>query len=377
MHSYSRRHPIAFAWALILSLLLSACMATDDRGDSSASSPAASDGGGRDASPSSPPAEEAADGEASQESTGSGVSGSDGSGSGSGSGSDSGRSRPQGPNPAPAPQPPAVPRQPQGPGPAQPPGPPAPNQPPAPPPAPPAPGQPPALPPGPPAPAQPPAPETVVLDWLPIGPVGRNDPIWYLRLRDLHCESLPGFPEPFNTVEEAARTLCLGLKGDEAAWDAGVSALSTSPTDCWSVAAHEILSNIAAVRTQKPDAIVELAPRPGTACVPELTGLLDDEGNNEPLLVCAGAVIILDGSVIGLPSGTVRSVSVGTTTAPVSQRQSFTNNNFPLEFYFLAPPLTQGQSTTADVSIADSDWLVQGTVSLEYGTCPQRPGAAP
>jgi hypothetical protein len=219
----------------------------------------------------------------------------------------------------------------------------------------------------------------VVLDWLPIGPVGRNDPIWYVRLKDLNCESIPGFSEPFNTVEEAARTLCLGLKGDRAAWDAGVSALSTSPTDCWSEAAHEILNNIAAVLDQKPNAIVELAPRPGTACVPELTGVQDDEGDSQPFLVCAGDVLILDGNITGLPAGTVRSVNVGSTTAPVSQRQSFTDTNFPLEFYFLAPPLAEGLSTTAEVSIVDADWLVQGTASFEYAadqsTCPQAPGA--
>jgi hypothetical protein len=195
----------------------------------------------------------------------------------------------------------------------------------------------------------------------------------------LNCASIPGFDQPFNTVEEAARALCLGLKGDQAAWDAGASALSISPTDCWSVAAHEILSNIAAVRTQKPDAVVELAPRPGTACVPELTDVQDDEGNNQPSLVCAGDVIILDGNVTGLPAGTVRSVNVGSTTALVSQRQSFTDTNFPFEFYFLAPPLGEGQSTTADVSIADSDWLVQGSASFEYAadqtTCPQAPPA--
>lgn len=382
MHSYSRRHPIAFAWALILSLLLSACMATEDRSDPAASSPAASGESRQEASPSDRPAEETADGGTSQGSEGSGGSGSNNSGpgsnsgvDGSGSGSDPGRSRPQGPAPDPAPAPQPVPPQPQAPGPAQPPGPPAPAQPPAPPPAPQAPAQPPAPPPGPPAAAQPPAPETVVLEWLPIGPVGRNDPIWYVRLKDLNCASIPDSNEPFNTVEEASKTLCLGLRGDQAAWDAGIAALSTSPTDCWSEAAHEILSNIAAVRKQKPDAIVELAPRTGTACVPELTGLLDAEGISEPSPVCPGDVVILDGSVTGLPAGTVRSVKVGPTTALL--QQGSTSN----DLYFLAPRLTEGQSTSAEVSIADSDWLVQGSASFEYAadqsTCPQAPGAAP
>ena len=219
-----------------------------------------------------------------------------------------------------------------------------------------------------------------MLDWLPIGPVGRGDPIWYVRLKDLNCESVPGFSEPFNTVEEAARTLCFGLKGDQAAWEAGVPALSTSPPDCWSEAAQQILSNIAAVRIQKPDAIIELAPRPGTACVPKLKAVQDDAGDSQPFQVCAGDVLILDGSVTGLPAGTVRSVNVGSATALVSQRQSFTDTNFPFEFYFLAPPLAEGQPTTAEVSIADADWQVQGSASFEYAadqsTCPA-PGAAP
>ena len=202
-----------------------------------------------------------------------------------------------------------------------------------------------------------------------------------MRLKDLNCASIPGFDQPFNTVEEAARALCLGLKGDQAAWDAGISALSISPPDCWSEAAQQILSNIAAVRIQKPNAIVELAPRPGTACVPELKAVQDDAGDSQPFQVCVGDVIILDGNVTGLPAGTVRSVNVGSTTALVSQRQSFTDTNFPFEFYFLAPPLDEVQSTTAEVSIADSDWQVQGSASFEYaadqGTCPQAPGAAP
>ena len=319
MHSYGRS-PRAVAGAAILVLLLSACSTTASDGGGSAPVSGSSGGSGQERSPSNSPANE-------------------------------------------------------------PPGQPAPAQPPPQPPGPPAPAQPPPQPPGPPAPGQPPAPENVVLDWLPIGPVGRGDPIWYVRLKDLNCESIPAFSEPFNTVEEAARTLCLGLKGDRLAWDAGVSALQTAPTDCWSQAAHEILSNIAAVRKHNPNAIVKLAPRPGTACLPELTDLQDDEGNTQPSFVCAGDVIILDGNVTGLPTGSVRSVFVGTATAPVLQRQSVIDSNHPLEFYFLAPPFEPGQLTTAEVSIADADWPVNGSASFDYATdqsiCLKAPGTAP
>ncbi|MFB9404593.1 hypothetical protein [Pseudarthrobacter polychromogenes] len=245
--------------------------------------------------------------------------------------------------------------------------------------------QPPAPPPGPPAPDLPPAPETVVLDWLPIGPVGRGDPIWYRNLRGMDCGSLPEYAGPFNTVEEGAKTLCLGLTGDQAAWDAGASALDTMPPpfegDCWSATAIEILRTIAVVRQQNPGVSVELAPRRGTACPPELAGLEDSEGNSPPFLVCPGQSIVLSGNITGLPAGTVRSVYVGATIAAVLQRQSFIDTNHPLEFYFLAPLLDPGQPTTAEVSIADADWPVRGSASFEYatdqGTCPQAPGTAP
>lgn len=332
MNAYSRRHITAFVWAVVLVLLLSACMAAG--GDTAPSSSGASEGNRQN--------------ETSGGSTGPG-----------GSGPGGGQSQPQGP--------------------AQPPGPPAPGLPPAPE----APGQPPAPLPGPPAPNQPPAPETVVLEWLPIGPVGRGDPVWYVNLKDLNCQSLEEFSEPLSTMQAAAKTLCQGLKGDQAAWEKGASALATMPlppSDCWSAAAYEVLGKVAAVRRQKPEALVELVPRPGTACPPELVGLEDDEGSL-PFLVCPGSAIVLVGNVTGLPAGTVRSVKVGSTTAPVQQRQSSTNNDYPLEFYFLAPPLAAGDPTTANVSIADADWVVRGSASLEYAadqsTCPTTPGAVP
>lgn len=366
MHSCSRG-PRALAGAAILSLLLSACMATGgDRGEPTASS-GTSESRGQDTMPSAPTTPDAAV-------TRDAATGEPGPGSDRPTepgnpvnGANPGRSRPQSPE-----QPPAQP----------PPGPAAPAQPPA---QPPAPNQPPAPPPGPPAPNLPPVPETVVLDWLPIGPVGRGDPIWYRNLRGMDCGTLPGYAEPFNTVEEAAKTLCLGLKGDQAAWDAGASALDTMPPpfqgDCWSATAIEILRTVAAVRHQKPGVSVELAPRRGTACPPELTGLEDSEGNSPPFQVCPGQAIVLSGNITGLPTGSVRSVYVGATTAPVLQRQSFADSNHPLEFYFLAPPLEPGQPSTAEVSIADADWRVNGSASIEYatdaGTCPQAPGTTP
>jgi hypothetical protein len=197
-------------------------------------------------------------------------------------------------------------------------------------------------------------------------------------LKDLDCQSLDGFSEPLDSMQAVAKTLCLGLKGDQAAWEKGVSALDTMPpppaADCWSVAAYDVLGDVAAFRKQKPDALVKLASRPGTACPPELKGLEDDGGISPPSLVCPGAAIVLLGNVTGLPAGTVRSVKVGTTTAAVLQRQSSTNNDYPLEFYFLAPPGKAGDPTTVNVSIADADWVVKGSASFEYAATPNECG---
>lgn len=356
MNAHSRGHLTVFVWAVVLSWLLSACMtAGGDRGDSFSSSPVATVGNGQNTPPSNRPTDDTDKSQASGASEGPGGSGPGGV-----------RSQPQGPGPGQQPLP-------------------VPGQPTTRTKAPEAPGQLPAPPPGPPAPNQPSAPETVVLEWLPIGPVGRGDPVWYVDLKDLDCQSLDGYSEPFDTMQAAAKTLCLGLKGDQVAWQKVVSALDTMPPppsdDCWSVTAYHVLGNVAASRKQKPNALVKLAPRPGTACAPELKGLEDDGGISPPSLVCPGSVIVLLGNVTGLPVGTVRSVKVGTTTAPVRQRQSSTNNDYPLEFYFLAPPLSAGDPTTADVSIADADWVVKGSASFEYAAdqneCRQTPGVIP
>lgn len=209
---------------------------------------------------------------------------------------------------------PPAPGQPQRRPPGQPAAPPASGQ--APPPA--APGQPPAQPPDPAAPGRPPpAPEAAVLDWLPIGPVGRGDPIWYLRLKDRDCDKL----EDVSGAME-------------------------------------------------------------TACKPNLAALQDDAGDSPPISVCAGAAIVLVGTLGGLPVGSLRTVNVGTTTAQVRHRKSLEDNNYPFgEFFFLAPTPVPGEPTTVNVAFADADWSVEGSASFEYAadqsTCPPSPGSIP
>lgn len=89
-------------------------------------------------------------------------------------------------------------------------------------------------------------------DW----PGGPGDPVWYVRLRDRDCGNLQGFDEPLDTMEKVAKSLCLGLEGDQAAWDKGASALErmASPnlgnSDCWSVVAYKLLRDVAAFRRQ-------------------------------------------------------------------------------------------------------------------------------
>ncbi|RDV11272.1 hypothetical protein DXK94_06305 [Arthrobacter sp. RT-1] len=225
-----------------------------------------------------------------------------------------------------------------------------------------------------------------MLEWLPIGPVGRGDPIWYVNLKNRNCGAVPGFSAPLNTVEEAAQALCSGLAGDDAAWQQGTSALDTMErpvegvSDCYTVVAYDVLQDIAAVRQQRPDARLQLAARNGTACQPQLSGLEDEDGSS-PVGVCPGSAIVLSGNVTGLPTGSVREVSVGTATAKVWQRQSFVDNNHPLEFYFLAPALAQGAPATVSVTVTDADYPVGGTVTFDYAAdqtaCPQAPSTGP
>lgn len=378
MHSNCRRPPFAFVWTVILSLLLVACVTIDgDRGGSASSTPGTSADAGSD--------ESAGAGAPDGTDPGGARGGSNESGDGTGNGPN----EQQRPAPGDQPRPPAPDQKPPprapAPPPAQPPGPRAPGQPPAQRPGPPAQGQPPAQPPGPPAQGRPPVREAAVLGWLPIGPVGRDDPVWYVWLRDRDCGKLPGFDEPLDTVEKAAKMLCLGLAGDQTAWDQGALALETMPeptlgsSDCWSVVAYKLLRDVSAFRKQKPDVPFKLAAVSGTACQPDLEALKDDAGDS-PISVCAGDAIVLVGTLGGLPADAIRMVKVGTTTAEVGQRRSFEDSNFPFEFYFNAPTPVPGEPTTVNVTVADAGWSVEGSASFEYAadqsTCPPSTGGA-
>lgn len=225
-----------------------------------------------------------------------------------------------------------------------------------------------------------------MLDWLPIGPVGRGDPVWYVNLKGGNCTT-QGDPDSATTMEELAPTLCLGLNGGHAAWERGAAALARIPaptlatSDCWSVTAYEVLQNIANFRKQNPAVPFILAARRGTACPPDLKFLEDDLRNSPPAPVCAGAAVVLVGTLEGLPAGSVRSVSVGTAIAAVGFRDSPDDFNYPPgDLYFLAPPIAAAGPTTVNVTVADADYPVQGTVTLDYAdpqTCLPPSGNSP
>jgi hypothetical protein len=210
-------------------------------------------------------------------------------------------------------------------------------------------------------------------------------------LKDLDCQSVDEFSEPLDSMQAAAKTLCLGLTGDQAAWEKGVSALDTMPPppagDCWSEKAYELLRNVAAFRREKPDVPFKLAVLPGTACPPELRGLSDRKGDPSDS-VCPGDMILLVGPLGGLPANSISEVKLGTTTAKVQHRESPPGDNYPLgDFYFKAPsvpdkPPVPGKQTTVDVTISMAKLSVKGSASFAYAadqtTCLQKaPGNIP
>lgn len=225
-----------------------------------------------------------------------------------------------------------------------------------------------------------------MLGWLPIGPVGRGDPTWYVALKDRNCGGDGVDPGSAASMQDLAPVLCRGLNGDEAAWESGISALDTitPPTadQCWDKAAYDVLRNIAAFREQNPETPFKLAALPGTACPPDLKFVEDTDRNSPPAGVCEGDVIIMAGTLEGLPAGTVRSVRVGATTAPVLFRTSQPDDDYPPgDLYFLAPsPVAAGETSAVSVSISLADYPVSGTATFDYaaaGACGQTRGSTP
>jgi hypothetical protein len=187
-------------------------------------------------------------------------------------------------------------------------------------------------------------------------------------------------------MQKAAKKLCQGIDGDQAAWDKGAAALDAMAApqpdnaDCWSSKAYDVLRAVAAFRRQNPDVKIKLAAGSRPACEPTLESLQDDPGNQPPDLACAGDAVVLVGRLSGLPAVAIHMVNVAKTTAVVQYRKGADENApFPIgDFYFKAPSLVPGEPSSVDVTIADADWTVTGAVSLEYAAEQSAcPGAVP
>lgn len=232
------------------------------------------------------------------------------------------------------------------------------------------------VPPGPAAPGGPPAGAGApVISWLPVGPVGRGDPTWYLYLKSGNCDQLAEPGEQPQTVQDVAKVFCLAVAGDEAAWAQGAELLAGFPvpdSDCWSSTANSVLRSVVDFRQRNPGVAYELVEGSGLACDPTFYELDDDgsdnNGRNPAASVCGGTQMHMIGTLGGLPAGSIRSVVVGTQPEPVAVPVE------PLgpDFVFVAPPSAQAGSTT--VSVADGDFLVTESVDMEYvgdpSTCP-------
>jgi hypothetical protein len=165
-------------------------------------------------------------------------------------------------------------------------------------------------------------------------------------------------------MQKAAKKLCQGIDGDQAAWDKGAAALDAMAApqpdnaDCWSSKAYDVLRDVAAFRRQNPDVKIKRAAGSRPACEPTLESLQDDPGNQPSDLACAGDAV---GRLGGLPAGSIRMVNVAKTTAVVQYRKGADENApFPIgDFYFKAPSLVPGGPNSVDVTIAD--WTVTGS----------------
>jgi hypothetical protein len=100
-------------------------------------------------------------------------------------------------------------------------------------------------------------------------------------------------------MQKAAKKLCQGIDGDQAAWDKGAAALDAMAApqpdnaDCWSSKAYDVLRDVAASRRQNPDVKIKLAAGSRPACEPTLESLQDDPGNQPPGPACAGDAVPL------------------------------------------------------------------------------------
>ncbi|MFI7482768.1 hypothetical protein ACH9EU_10170 [Kocuria sp. M1R5S2] len=219
----------------------------------------------------------------------------------------------------------------------------------------------------------------LVLPWIPIGPTGPGEPLWYDPIRTLDCSDDDLVASRSEPVPLAGYLLCHALERDDPQlWSRGVEALESGgePQNCWERAADAGLRRLVEFHRAHPGADPVLEPPEGTACPLVLEALetpvsADDPGAPVSVPSCGGAPVFLDGNIVRLPEGTVRSVSVGAVDVPVHSGNG--------GLFFRAP--ASAEAGPVSVTVAESDHPVEGKLELLYtrppGGCPAPPPTVP
>jgi hypothetical protein len=217
------------------------------------------------------------------------------------------------------------------------------------------------------------APEQV--DGMLDGPEGPDHPLWYEPLRDMDCADEHLVSSRGQPIPMAGYLLCEAAVGnDDALWVQGERALAQAPApkNCWEQEAVAALQRLVNARKEHPDATFAFESRRGVACplVLEALGSPAAPGvvaTDIPVSMCGGAPVFLHGNIEYLEPGTVRTVTVGGTTVPVESGNG--------GLFFRAP--ASDVADVVPVTVADSEWPVEGVTHLNYepspGPCPSIP----
>ncbi len=147
--------------------------------------------------------------------------------------------------------------------------------------------------PGPPAPDIPPPVAAPVVRWIPIGPVGPNDPQegrMYLFAQGRDCDQLRDGVDgtTFKDVWRAAGAVCYALRdGTAAHWQEAATALSAvkAPPEgrCLELAVLSVARSAVEYHNANPATAVPVEPGTGEACPRRLSGLTVVDGNFVPV----------------------------------------------------------------------------------------------
>jgi|GEM_PF-2594404 len=215
--------------------------------------------------------------------------------------------------------------------------------------------------PGPPAPDVPPPVEAPVVRWIPIGPVGPNDPQegrMYLFAQGRDCDQLRDGVDgtTFKDVWRAAGAVCYALRdGTAAQWQQAATALAAVQAPpggrCLELAVLAVARSAVEYHNANPSTPVPVEPGSGEACPRKLTGLtvVDENfvpvpGLNRPSGPRAG------GSWVRLDGYYVRVSEVKIDGEPSGVETRSDGDYSPV--YFRTPPA--GDKASITVSITDT-----------------------